>query len=428
MTELITRCPKCRTSFRVNEAHLKTARGAVRCGSCLNIFNARDHLITPPEETAPEPEINEPDTNETGINEAGINKTETSEPEAHDDEDILISDDMKLDEPDQDEPGALIDDELDSNIFIAKSASKAEINLFERRIKTAQENDKDHSEADESWALNLLEDENDSKKEESKAFTFSLDEEPPETTEEADADTKEEEKAFSSVFQILEEENGSVIEQASDAFPENPLGDEIRSYDTETVEAVFDDAEEQNNQNVFFESFEPDPLEMPVKHTVEFWKSRPFLILMSVLALLALVIQIAYFNFDRWGRQDAFRPYYASVCKVLGCALPVRQDLNNIKIDNMIVVVHPQKKGMLLVDATLQNRADFSQYFPSLLLSFTNIDNQLVSEYRFTPADYVGGELAGKDLMPARHPIHITLEIVDPGAEAVNYQIAIVKP
>lgn len=45
MSDAITRCPKCTTSFRITEAHLKSAKGAVRCGSCLNIFNAKENLI-----------------------------------------------------------------------------------------------------------------------------------------------------------------------------------------------------------------------------------------------------------------------------------------------------------------------------------------------------------------------------------------------
>ena len=44
MADLITRCPKCDTAFRISEALLKSAKGLVRCGSCLSVFNARDHL------------------------------------------------------------------------------------------------------------------------------------------------------------------------------------------------------------------------------------------------------------------------------------------------------------------------------------------------------------------------------------------------
>ncbi|PWU27451.1 hypothetical protein DK254_26155, partial [Pseudomonas sp. RW407] len=34
----ITQCPHCLTSFRVNQAQLGAANGAVRCGACLKVF------------------------------------------------------------------------------------------------------------------------------------------------------------------------------------------------------------------------------------------------------------------------------------------------------------------------------------------------------------------------------------------------------
>ena len=43
-----TRCPHCAAQFKITEEHLKQARGAVRCGSCLQIFQASDYLIDAP--------------------------------------------------------------------------------------------------------------------------------------------------------------------------------------------------------------------------------------------------------------------------------------------------------------------------------------------------------------------------------------------
>ncbi len=50
MSKMVTRCPQCKTSFRVTDEHLKIAHGAVRCGSCLNVFQAQDHWVP---ETSP---------------------------------------------------------------------------------------------------------------------------------------------------------------------------------------------------------------------------------------------------------------------------------------------------------------------------------------------------------------------------------------
>jgi predicted Zn finger-like uncharacterized protein len=44
--ELYTRCPGCRTIFRVTEGQLALREGQVRCGHCRTIFNGREHLIS----------------------------------------------------------------------------------------------------------------------------------------------------------------------------------------------------------------------------------------------------------------------------------------------------------------------------------------------------------------------------------------------
>lgn len=62
---MYTRCPECRTLFKVTLAQLKARDGLVRCGRCTNVFPADQHLYalpgwrrepdlaTPPPETEP---------------------------------------------------------------------------------------------------------------------------------------------------------------------------------------------------------------------------------------------------------------------------------------------------------------------------------------------------------------------------------------
>lgn len=41
----VTQCPHCQTSFRVTHHQLSVARGVVRCGNCLQVFNAAKQLL-----------------------------------------------------------------------------------------------------------------------------------------------------------------------------------------------------------------------------------------------------------------------------------------------------------------------------------------------------------------------------------------------
>ncbi len=44
---IITQCPNCSTQFRVTAGQLKVAKGQVRCGACLNVFDATTHQVIP---------------------------------------------------------------------------------------------------------------------------------------------------------------------------------------------------------------------------------------------------------------------------------------------------------------------------------------------------------------------------------------------
>lgn len=44
---LATQCPFCQTTFRVAQDQLKLRGGLVRCGSCKEVFNGNEHLVSP---------------------------------------------------------------------------------------------------------------------------------------------------------------------------------------------------------------------------------------------------------------------------------------------------------------------------------------------------------------------------------------------
>jgi len=56
---MITRCPACGTSFRVQSDQLAARDGQVRCGQCATVFDAQATLVTEPEPApAPRPTAN----------------------------------------------------------------------------------------------------------------------------------------------------------------------------------------------------------------------------------------------------------------------------------------------------------------------------------------------------------------------------------
>ena len=114
---------------------------------------------------------------------------------------------------------------------------------------------------------------------------------------------------------------------------------------------------------------------------------------------------------------------YAQACELLGCELPIRRDVGLISARNSVLRDHPDVEDALIYDALLVNDAGFAQPFPLVELTLTSLRGHLVASRRFKPAEYLGGELDGSNMMPTRTPIHISLAIKDPGEAPLNFRV-----
>ncbi|WP_075185893.1 DUF3426 domain-containing protein [Teredinibacter haidensis] len=438
MAETITRCPKCHTSFRITEAHLKSAKGAVRCGSCLNIFNARAHLVqnaaletTPVETPKPKPKTKpKPLTNKpkkSAPKPAPIQKPVIEDTHKEDD-DILISDDMPLDELDTEEKGDYEAD-FNDNILYSTSVGSQESNLFEREI--LQEDDDDEETSDESWALDLIdgaEDEQLYVRKDTSQDNNSADDANHDNNHDLSEDHYEESNYSDYHAEYSEKEIEEAAHRSTTDRIHEPVFTSAEPSLSELEAIIEPDYETAATpQHQFIHAIEPEPVEFSYRKNRHFLESKllwaPLIGLMSI----ALVAQVAWLQFDRLNRTEPYRSYYAQACQWLNCTLPPLVNRAEIHAVNLVVRSHPERSNALVVDAVLQNAAAFPQRFPSLDLVFTDMQDQPVAARRFEPREYLGGEMAGKDSMPSKQPIHIALEIADPGPKAVGYRITIAQ-
>jgi hypothetical protein len=155
------------------------------------------------------------------------------------------------------------------------------------------------------------------------------------------------------------------------------------------------------------------------------WKGMAVWGGLSLAMALLLLVQYAWYSFDDLARDERYRSSFASVCGMVGCELPSQFNPMAVRSSNLVVRSHPTLNNVLVVDAIIRNSAQYSQPFPHLELYFTDLNQFPVASGRFTARDYLAGELAGKTMMPPGKSVHISMEIVDPGPEAVNYRIQI---
>lgn len=181
---------------------------------------------------------------------------------------------------------------------------------------------------------------------------------------------------------------------------------------------LFKDADDIINQQIKLSTLhfgEEEPTRRP-------WRAV-LLGLGSLLLIVGVMGQYLYFNFDSAGRHPQLRPLLEPLCNALGCTLPSQVNLDAIVGTNLVVRSHPHEANALVIDVIIKNKAGFVQPFPAVLLSFDDVNGNPVAHRRFQPQEYIHDAAIDIQRMPPDTPIHLTLEIVDPGRDAVNYQI-----
>ena len=415
----VTRCPHCQTSFRVRDEHLNAARGMVRCGSCLQVFKAAEHFLSADAAPATPQPAPQPDTQAQNPASAPASASNT------DDDDIgLIHDDMDndpvtenlADDPYVDfnlrapekhpRPAPRIELELDESIIGLRNASSNTLDFVDPD-KAAQDQDDN----DEAWADALLQDDPlddiapPPKRPVLDESEFNFDLPPPE------------EDDFGGFLDDDEPDEHNSAKTAEQQ-PGNTGKHFALSGDEELAQQIQAIAIPVHN----VPRLQAEPLQLQEPATTPRpipWGWLSGIVLMLIIA----AAQTLYFRFDDWARTPQWRPFYSQLCGLLDCTLPKVQNIRDMNTQHLVVRPHPKLQKALMVDTLLLNRADYEQPFPDLLLVFRDLNDHVVASRRFTPAQYLSGELAGQQDMPVRTPVHIALEIVDPGPEAVSYAI-----
>ncbi len=147
---------------------------------------------------------------------------------------------------------------------------------------------------------------------------------------------------------------------------------------------------------------------------------------LAVIALLLTLIASGVFFWIRMpqlSQDPRFRNHYEMVCNLLGCRLPDYLNPARVEISNLVVRSHPQLENTLELTAVFRNAAQFPQPFPTIELTFSDLSNRSLMIFEFLPDEYLPQALRGMQLMPVNAPVQITLDLADPGSNAVNYQM-----
>ncbi|WP_449104654.1 DUF3426 domain-containing protein [Pseudomonas mohnii] len=402
----VTQCPHCQTSFRVSHAQLSVARGVVRCGSCLQVFNAAKQLL---EQAGKEPVAPVVPTT--------VEAPPPAEPRAISQKQWTAAE-LDLDSLD-----------LDEELARLEQREIQPTTEFTRHREDTLSARRDTAETEEPWSDSLFS--------ESAADRAQTEEEDLPEPEQVPNKPSRTEPSLS--LEPVEPEDEATPPQLRLHDPlDTPVHHERLSAtasdehddDLPSIEPLRKRRErsEPGVRTDVLQDLTDDPLQLDWQKRRSPWGRRLFWLLLIVLGAGALAGQYVAYHFDELARQDQYRPWFQQLCPQIGCTVPSKVDIAKIKSSNLVVRSHPEFNGALVVDAIIYNRAPFSQPFPLLELRFADLNGHLIASRRFKPAEYLSGDLEGMAEMPPQTPIHIALDILDPGAKAVNYSLSFHSP
>lgn len=365
LAPLITACPNCDMRFRVTESQLQVAKGKVRCGACLHVFDGTSQLV------------------QDGEALGGA--------EIEDVDELLAEIDGEIDDRASADPFPAdeVGEDAEPERALTQPEEALESDLLER------------VESDSETRLKALEDE------------LMADLKGVLSTSESS------QEPFADRTIEARQERAEVVGTPVTAAATELSGSEA------TRSEINSDSGHLEIELTIAEPEPPPVQEIPADllHDDEVPKRGWGTWAAMVLALIALPMQVLWFQYDEWVKDDSIRPVYAFVCELAGCELPVRRNVGLIVAKNSVLRDHPDQDEALIYDALLVNHARYAQPFPFVELTLTTMGGHLVATRRFKPDEYLAGEAADAAFMQPRTPIHISLELKNPGEEPLNFRI-----
>lgn len=135
------------------------------------------------------------------------------------------------------------------------------------------------------------------------------------------------------------------------------------------------------------------------------------LVMGGAIALLVLLLagQILWHYRDLIaGHWPSTRPMLTRLCSVAACTIRPLREIAGLSIEASDLQADPAHKGLLILNATVRNRAGYTVALPHLELTLTDAQDNVVVRRALAPADYAGnpahvsGGIAGNGEMAVR--------------------------
>lgn len=408
---MYTQCPDCATIFRVTAEALRTAQGDVRCGVCATSFNALENLSEQAFRPAPADEEPKPEDSMTVEELPGGENIELSAPvelaAVPDPPQAVPADDLSEEVPDDEARamefhGSAAD--LD-NLFVFENPEPARFDPVEVAVEPdSKDPGRDLDSTDEHPILVL--DERDEQPEVPAAFR-----------EVPVAAIEEEGESI-----VLETLTPNPVPLPTAPAPPKPAAT------SHTAPRILIPDEMRRRLAEEAAARETAAREFETEEAAEGFLSQrwPWVAGVALLALL-FVIQVIHRERNDLVRSPTWGAVVAGTYDFFGLSVLAPTDLTAYELRQWGAASDPNEADRLMLRASIVNRASYAQPFPYLRLTLQDRFGGTLGMRDIGPADYLPGA-GGTGLLEPGQRADALIRIVDPGAEAVGFELDVCLP
>jgi len=144
----------------------------------------------------------------------------------------------------------------------------------------------------------------------------------------------------------------------------------------------------------------------------------------TLLLLLVWFSQIAYYlRVDIAAQLPGLKPALISYCELLKCTVPLPQKLELLSIEASDLVADSVQPNVVNLSALLHNRAEYTQAYPNIELTLTDIQDKILARRVFIPMEYVH---AGDNInlgLGANRELNIQLHLDSSDLRPMGYKL-----
>jgi predicted Zn finger-like uncharacterized protein len=122
------------------------------------------------------------------------------------------------------------------------------------------------------------------------------------------------------------------------------------------------------------------------------------------------------------------RPVLAQMCALTGCAIRPLRNVAALSIDASDLQADPAHRGLLILTATVRNRAPYAVGYPHLELTLTDAQDQVVVRRALAPSDYASGTANTAAGIPANGEVPVKLFIDASATTQAGYRLYLFFP